>query len=94
MLELLESLDSSVDLMARLSDLVFSARSLRALRDFSLDSRRDVAVVEREGRSEGRLRDCQEERADWRDVRSSVAMVVLVSFFEVKDISLLKSYFS
>ena len=54
------SLDMSASavLMARLSDLVFSARDLRTLRDRSLDSRREEAVEESEGRREGRSSDC------------------------------------
>lgn len=71
------SLDMSVSAVftARLSDLVFSARVLRTLRDFSLDSRREEAVEESEGRREGRSRDCQEVRAVWRGAKS-VAIIV------------------
>ena len=69
--------EDSSDLMARLRDLVVSARDLRAWMDFSLDSRRVVAVVERVGRREGRLRVLQEVRAEWRGVRSVVVVVVI-----------------
>ena len=71
------SLDMSASavLMARLSDLVFSARDLRTLRDRSLDSRREEAVEESEGRREGRSSDCQEVRAVWRGARS-VAIIL------------------
>ena len=72
------SLDMSASavMMARLSDLVFSsARDLRTLRDRSLDSRREEAVEESEGRREGRSSDCQEVRAVWRGARS-VAIIL------------------
>ena len=65
---------SEVSLRARLRDLVLSARSFRAASDFSLDSRRDVGVEEREGRREGRLRVCQEVRAVWRGAVSSLLL--------------------
>jgi len=56
----------SAILTARLSALVFSASCLRALRDVSLASRRDWAVLSRWGRRLVRLKVDHDWRADWR----------------------------
>ena len=67
----------SVVFNARFRDLVFSARDLRALSDFSLDSNKEEAAEDREGRSEGRSRDCQLDSAVSRGVSSLLSTIML-----------------
>lgn len=79
----------SVVLTARLSALVCSPNSLRALRDVSLASSRDWAVLSRWGRRSVRLKVDHDWRADWRvslvveDVDVMMVYVLCIFFFSM-----------